>query len=82
MQFGMFCSAQARRGGPSDDSVAGFRDFVDRNVEAEALGYLSTFLVEHHFTGFGPVSATLNLLPRLGARPPTLPLSPPLLLLR
>lgn len=72
MQFGMFGSAQARRGGPNDDSGAGFREFVDRNVEAEALGYHSTFLVEHHFTGFGQVSASLNLLTWIGARTKTL----------
>ena len=68
MQFGMFGSAQARRGGPDGDSGSGFREFVERNVEAEALGYHSTFLVEHHFTGFGQVSATLNLLTWIGAR--------------
>lgn len=68
MQFGMFGSAQAKRGGPSDDSGAGFREFVDRNVEAEQLGYTSTFLVEHHFTGFGQVSASLNLLTWIGSR--------------
>ena len=67
MQFGLFGSAQAKRGGPNDDSGAGFREFVERNVEAEALGYHSTFLVEHHFTGFGQVSATLNLLTWIGA---------------
>ena len=72
MQFGMFGSAQARRGGPNDDSGAGFREFVDRNIEAEALGYHSTFLVEHHFTGFGQVSASLNLLTWIGARTQTL----------
>ncbi len=72
MRFGLFGSAQARRGGPNDDSGAGFRDFVERNIEAEALGYHSTFLVEHHFTGFGQVSATLNLLTWIGARTKTL----------
>ena len=72
MQFGMFGSAQAKRGGPDVDSGSGFREFVERNVEAEALGYLSTFLVEHHFTGFGQVSATWNLLTWVGARTSTL----------
>src|SRR5687768_7156452 len=72
MQFGLFGSAQAKRGGPDVDSAAGFREFVDNNVEAEALGYHSTFLVEHHFTGFGQVSATLNLLTWVGARTTTL----------
>src|SRR5258705_5617697 len=68
MRFGLFGSAQARRSGPDTDSSQGFREFIDNNVEAEALGYHSTFLVEHHFTGFGQVSASLNLLTWLGAR--------------
>ena len=68
MKFGLFGSAQARRAGPDTDSSQGFRDFIDNNVDAEALGYYSTFLVEHHFTGFGQVSASLNLLTWLGAR--------------
>lgn len=81
MQFGLFGSAQAKRGGPNDDSGAGFREFVERNVEAEALGYCSTFLVEHHFTGFGQVSATLNLLTWIGARTTTLRLGTAVLVL-
>ena len=72
MRFGIFGSAQARRGGPDVDSGAGFRDFVQYNVEAEALGFHSTFVVEHHFTGFGQISATLNLLTWIGARTSTL----------
>ena len=72
MRFGIFGSAQARRGGPDVDSGAGFRDFVEYNVEAEALGFHSTFVVEHHFTGFGQISATLNLLTWIGARTSTL----------
>src|SRR5580692_1039412 len=72
MRFGLFGSAQARRGGPDVDSGQGFRDFIDYNVEAEALGFYSTFLVEHHFTGFGQVSASLNLLTWLGAQTRTL----------
>ena len=72
MQFGMFGSAQALRSKPNYDSGAEFREFVDRNVEAESLGYHSTFLVEHHFTGIGQVSATLNLLTWIGSRTTTL----------
>jgi alkanesulfonate monooxygenase SsuD/methylene tetrahydromethanopterin reductase-like flavin-dependent oxidoreductase (luciferase family) len=68
MQFGLFGSAAARRGGPEFDSAEGFRDFMDYNIEAEALGFHSTFVVEHHFTGYGQVSATINLLTWLGAR--------------
>jgi alkanesulfonate monooxygenase SsuD/methylene tetrahydromethanopterin reductase-like flavin-dependent oxidoreductase (luciferase family) len=72
MRFGLFGSAQARRGVPDVDSGAGFREFVENNVEAEALGYHSTFIVEHHFTGFGQISATMNLLTWVGARTTTL----------
>src|SRR5260221_10318052 len=72
MQFGLFGSATARRPSASDavdfDSSEGFRDWIDYNVEAEGLGFRSSFVVEHHFTGYGQVSATLNLLTWLGAR--------------
>jgi len=72
MKFGLFGSAQAQRGGPDLDSGQGFRDFIEYNVEAEALGYDSSFVVEHHFTGFGQVSASLNLLTFVAARTATL----------
>ena len=72
MKFGLFGSAQAKRGGPDLDSGQGFRDYIEYNVEAEALGYASTFAVEHHFTGFGQVSATLSLLTWVAARTKTL----------
>jgi alkanesulfonate monooxygenase SsuD/methylene tetrahydromethanopterin reductase-like flavin-dependent oxidoreductase (luciferase family) len=68
MRFGIFGSAQAKRGGVDVDSGAGFRDFVEYNMKAEQLGYMSSFVVEHHFTGFGQISATLNLLTWVGAR--------------
>jgi hypothetical protein len=61
MQFGLFGSATAaRHADPDVDSGQGYRQFVDYNIEAEALGYKSTFLVEHHFTGFGQVSVAAN----------------------
>jgi alkanesulfonate monooxygenase SsuD/methylene tetrahydromethanopterin reductase-like flavin-dependent oxidoreductase (luciferase family) len=72
MQFGLFGAAQAQRGGPDVDSAAGFKDYIEYLIEAEALGYQSAFIVEHHFTGFGQVSATLNLLTWIGARTSTL----------
>src|SRR5947208_2520705 len=72
MRFGLFGSAQAKRGGPDVDSGGGFREFVDYNVEAESLGFVSTFMVEHHFTGFGQISATLSLLTFIAARTKTL----------
>ena len=81
MKFGLFGSAQAQRGGADLDSGAGFRDYIDYNVEAEALGYSSTFVVEHHFTGFGQVSASLNLLTWVAARTSTLRLGTAVLVL-
>ncbi len=54
------------------DSAAGFKDYIDYVIEAESLGYESVFIVEHHFTGFGQVSATLNLLTWIGAKTSTI----------
>jgi alkanesulfonate monooxygenase SsuD/methylene tetrahydromethanopterin reductase-like flavin-dependent oxidoreductase (luciferase family) len=71
MQFGLFGGAQAGR--PGGGAMGqGFHDFVDFNVEAEALGFHSTFLVEHHFSGWNQISATLTLLTWLAARTRTL----------
>src|SRR5467141_1229980 len=84
MRFGTFGSAQARRPTPGaelTDSSQGFREWIENNVEAEALGFHSTFVVEHHFTGFGQVSASLNLLTWLGARTSTLRLGTAVLVL-
>src|SRR5262249_28149314 len=81
MQFGLFGSATATRGGPDVDSSHGYKEFVEYNIEAEALGYHSTFLVEHHFTGRGQVSASLNLLTWIGAKTKTLRLGTAVLVL-
>jgi alkanesulfonate monooxygenase SsuD/methylene tetrahydromethanopterin reductase-like flavin-dependent oxidoreductase (luciferase family) len=72
MRFGLFGSATARHEGPDVDSGQGYRQFIEYNIEAEALGYHSTFLVEHHFTGFGQVSASLSLLTWVAAKTSTL----------
>jgi alkanesulfonate monooxygenase SsuD/methylene tetrahydromethanopterin reductase-like flavin-dependent oxidoreductase (luciferase family) len=66
MKFGLFGGARAR-GGPAGDSE-GYHDFIRYVIGAEELGFSSVFLVEHHFTGFGQVSASLNLLSYLAAR--------------
>ena len=66
MKFGIFGGARAR-GGPAGDSHA-YHDFVNYVIEAEKLGFSSVFLVEHHFTGFGQVSASMSLLAYLAAR--------------
>jgi len=73
MEFGLFCSAQANNDafGPETGqgfAGQGFRDYLDFNVEAEALGFRSSFLVEHHFTGWNQVSSTLMLLTALAMR--------------
>jgi alkanesulfonate monooxygenase SsuD/methylene tetrahydromethanopterin reductase-like flavin-dependent oxidoreductase (luciferase family) len=72
MRFGIFGAAQAGGAHPGAAMGQGFHDFVDFNVEAEALGYHSTFLVEHHFSGWNQVSAPLTLLTWLAARTTTL----------
>ena len=71
MRFGLFGGAQVGSAA-SDAPGRGFHDYVEFNVEAEDLGYHSTFCVEHHFTGWGQISATLNLLTWLAARTRTL----------
>ena len=71
MKFGLFGGARAR-GGPAGDSQ-GYHDFINYVIDAEELGFSSVFLVEHHFTGFGQVSASLNLLSYLAARTETHP---------
>lgn len=72
MRFGLFGGAHISAGDPGSGLGQGFRDCVEFNIEAEALGYHSSFLVEHHFTGWNQVSATLNLLTWVAARTRTL----------
>jgi alkanesulfonate monooxygenase SsuD/methylene tetrahydromethanopterin reductase-like flavin-dependent oxidoreductase (luciferase family) len=72
MRFGLFGSAQTTTGDLGAGLGQGFRDYTEYAVEAEALGYHSIFLVEHHFTGWNQVSATLNVLTWVAARTKTL----------
>ena len=72
MQFGIFGSAQANSSDLPPETGQGFRDYLDYAAEAEALGYVSSFLVEHHFTGWNQVSATLMLQTALAMRTTTL----------
>ena len=72
MQFGIFGSAQASTQDLGPETGQGFRDYLDYCVEAEALGFHSSFLVEHHFTGWNQVSATLMLQTALAMRTKTL----------
>jgi len=67
MKFGLFGGAVAKRGDETADSQ-GYGHFIDTVLEAEELGYSSIFLVEHHFTGGGQVSASLSLLTYVAAQ--------------
>lgn len=61
MKFGLFGGARSQGSGPASDSL-GYRAWIDYVHAAETLGFHSVFAVEHHFTGRGQVSASLNLL--------------------
>ena len=64
MHLGLFGGAQSS---PADPA-RGYRDYLDFLLEAETLGYHGCFLTEHHFTGWGQVSAPLHMLSYLAAR--------------
>jgi alkanesulfonate monooxygenase SsuD/methylene tetrahydromethanopterin reductase-like flavin-dependent oxidoreductase (luciferase family) len=68
MRFGLFGGAQAAASTPDGAMGQGLHDYVELAVEADALGYHSAFVVEHHFSGWTQVSATLNLLTWVAAR--------------
>src|SRR5688572_14365276 len=61
MKFGLFGGARLGPANPLGDSY-NYKDFIAYVRDAEELGYESIFLVEHHFTGAGQLSASLNLL--------------------
>jgi alkanesulfonate monooxygenase SsuD/methylene tetrahydromethanopterin reductase-like flavin-dependent oxidoreductase (luciferase family) len=67
MKFGLFGGGKVGKANPLGDSY-GYREFIQYIVDAEALGFESAFLVEHHFTGVGQLSASLNLLSYIAAR--------------
>ena len=67
MRFGLFGGGRVGNRDPLGDSY-GYSDFIAYIVAADRLGYESAFLVEHHFTGHGQLSASLNLLSYLAAR--------------
>jgi alkanesulfonate monooxygenase SsuD/methylene tetrahydromethanopterin reductase-like flavin-dependent oxidoreductase (luciferase family) len=81
MRFGLFGGAAAPRLPDVAASAKGFFDFVETNVEAEALGFYSSFVTEHHFTGIGQISATLTLLTFIAARTTRLRLGTAILVL-
>ncbi len=67
MKFGLFGGAKSSGTGPAGDSL-GYQKYIDYVLHAEALGFHGVFVVEHHFTGVGQVSASLNLLSYLAGR--------------
>jgi len=66
MRFGIFGGARVGKRDPLGDSY-GYTDFVEYVKSADQLGFESAFMVEHHFTGYGQLSASLNLLSYLAA---------------
>jgi alkanesulfonate monooxygenase SsuD/methylene tetrahydromethanopterin reductase-like flavin-dependent oxidoreductase (luciferase family) len=66
MRFGLFGGARSRSGTPVGEHQGGdsqgYRDYINYVREAEDIGFESVFVVEHHFTGVGQVSASLGLL--------------------
>jgi len=67
MKFGIFGGGKIGKGNPLGDSYA-YQDFIRYVIDAEELGFESAFMVEHHFTGVGQLSASLALLTYLAAR--------------
>ena len=62
MKFGLFGGAQAVPGEVVTEAALGYHEYGDYIRLAEKLGYDSAWLVEHHFTGFSQLSATLNYI--------------------
>jgi alkanesulfonate monooxygenase SsuD/methylene tetrahydromethanopterin reductase-like flavin-dependent oxidoreductase (luciferase family) len=81
MRFGLFCSPKADAPGFGPETGQGFHDYLDLNIEAEALGFHSSFSVEHHFTGWNQCSSTLMVLTALAMRTKTLRLGTAVLVL-
>ena len=67
MQFGLFGGARTKRSVGLEDSQ-GYESFIDYVTEADRLGLKQLFMVEHHFTGQGQVSASMTVLAYLAAR--------------
>jgi alkanesulfonate monooxygenase SsuD/methylene tetrahydromethanopterin reductase-like flavin-dependent oxidoreductase (luciferase family) len=68
MRFGLFGGARTKRSLNDVVDSHGYGDFIDYIIEADRLGYHSLFMVEHHFTGQGQVSAAMTLLAYLAAK--------------
>src|SRR5215208_5404536 len=67
MRFGLFGGARIDADNSVSDSQS-YREYIDYVCAAEAMGFHSVFLVEHHFTGINQVSASINFLTYLAAK--------------
>lgn len=67
MQFGLFGGARTKPAVGLEDSQ-GYEAFIEYVIEADRLGFHQLFMVEHHFTGHGQVSASITVLAYLAAR--------------
>jgi alkanesulfonate monooxygenase SsuD/methylene tetrahydromethanopterin reductase-like flavin-dependent oxidoreductase (luciferase family) len=67
MQFGLFGGARTKRSVGIEDSQ-GYESFIEYVIEADRLGLKQLFMVEHHFTGQGQVSASMTVLAYLAAK--------------
>jgi alkanesulfonate monooxygenase SsuD/methylene tetrahydromethanopterin reductase-like flavin-dependent oxidoreductase (luciferase family) len=67
MQFGLFGGARTKRSVGIEDSQ-GYNTFIEYVMEADRLGFRHMFMVEHHSTGQGQVSASMTLLAYLAAK--------------
>src|SRR5258707_14537412 len=67
MQFGLFGGARTKRSVGIGDSQ-GYESFIEYVMEADRLGFKQMFMVEHHFTGQGQVSASMTLFAYLAAK--------------
>ncbi len=62
MKFGLFGGPQTHIGNLGPESGISYHEYGEYIVEAEKLGFSSSWLFEHHFSGFGQPSCSLNLL--------------------
>jgi alkanesulfonate monooxygenase SsuD/methylene tetrahydromethanopterin reductase-like flavin-dependent oxidoreductase (luciferase family) len=67
VHFGLFGGAKRGVDNSGGDSKS-YNAYVDYVIAAEDLGFHSAFSVEHHFTGFGQVSAVLSMLAYIAGR--------------
>ncbi len=51
IKFRIFSGARQKRSLADTDSPTGYRDWIEYNIEAEALGYCSSFTTQNHIPG-------------------------------